>query len=317
MICARTLCCLLLLATGCATVSSHTKPESETIPLRFGWEPGEVASVESVRSLTGWTVRGVETRKVALRYDLAATAGDGGGLELRRRDVRIDAMPSVWEPQSVEMVAAELAHPDLLVTGAGVITGIDKEDRVQATVASLLSRMAKSGQVPEAFRGRLLEIFGEEGLRQRAAWDWGELVGLWSGGDFEVGRAYQARDRVSVDGLGGIGLEMLFEATLVGRVPCAPGADAEGCVRLELVARPDPGQRPRLLAFVATLFPGRVAKGIEVEDRVTVITEPGALRPHRYSSRRSVVIPFQDGDGGPPRFEQIEERELAFEWGGA
>lgn len=314
MIFARAAACLLLLATGCA--SAPVAPvRDETIPLRFGWEPGEVAAVESVRSQTGWSPRGIETRKVALRYELAASAGADGALEVERRNVRIDAMPAVWEPQAVELVAAELGKPDLLISAAGNLAGIDEESRVQATVASLLGKLAQAGKAPESFRGRLSEVFGDDGLRRQAAWDWDELVGLWSGGDFEVGRTYHARDRVAIDGLGGIGLEMLFEATLVGRVPCGATDDGARCVQLELVSRPEPGQHPRLLAFVATLFPGRVAKGIEVEDRVTVITEPGALRPHRFSARRSVVIPFQDGDGGPPRFEQLDERELAFAWG--
>jgi len=313
MIFARAAACLLLLATACA--SAPVAPaRDETIPLRFGWEPGAVAAVESVRSQTGWSPRGIETRKVALRYELAASAGADGALEVERRNVRIDAMPAVWEPQAVELVAAELGKPDLLISAAGSLAGIDEESRVQATVASLLGKLAQAGKAPESFRGRLSEVFGEDGLRRQAAWDWDELVGLWSGGDFEVGRTYHARDRVAIDGLGGIGLEMLFEATLVGRVPCGADDDGARCVRLELVSRPEPGQRPRLLAFVATLFPGRVAKGIEVEDRVTVITEPDALRPHRFTARRSVVIPFQDGDGGPPLFEQLDERELAFAW---
>ena len=314
MIFARGALCLLLVAmAGCA--SAPLAPQrDETIALRFGWEPGAVAAVESVRSQTGWSPRGIETRKVALRYDLATSQGGDGALEVERRNVRIDSMPAVWEPQAVELVAAELARPDLVIGATGGLAGIGQEARAQATVASLVGKLAQTGRAPEPFRARLSEVFGEEGLRRSASWDWDELVGLWNGGDFEVGRAYHARDRVAIDGLGGIGLEMLFEATLVSRVPCDAGASETRCVRLELVSRPEPGQRPRLLAFVATLFPGRVAKGVEVEDRVTVITEPGALRPHRYTARRSVVIPFQDGDGGPPRFEQVDERDLAFSW---
>ncbi|HWV39448.1 MAG TPA: hypothetical protein VN033_13345 [Vulgatibacter sp.] len=313
---ARTALCLLLVATGCATAPLAPVRE-ETIPLRFGWEPGAVAEVESVRSQTGWSPRGIETRKVALRYELAAGAGADGTLEVGRRNVRIDAMPAVWEPQAVELVAEELGKPDLVISATGSLTGIDEESRVQATVASLLGKLVQAGRAPESFRGRLSEVFGEEGLRRRAAWEWDELVGLWTGGDFEVGRTYHARDRVAIEGLGGIGLEMHFEARLVGRVPCGARDDGARCVHLELVSRPEPGQRPRLLAFVATLFPGRVAKGIEVEDRVTVITEPDALRPHRFVARRSVVIPFQDGDGGPARFEQLDERRLSFVWDGA
>ncbi len=314
--CPRWLCLAPLLA-GCATVGPlpTVTPPDETVALRFDWEPGSTARVHATRSITGWTARGVETQRVALRYELAAEEGADGSLDVNRKEVKIDAMPTIWDPQSVEMVAMELAQPDLRIGPHGNLSGIEQQARAHATAASLLGRLAKSGSVSASFEGRFLELFGDEAMRERAASSWDDLVGYWSGGDLEVGRTYEARDRVTIDGLGGIGLEMIFEATLVGRVPCVDGDVTARCVRLELVARPEPDQRRRLLAFVATLFPEHAATAVEIEDRITLITEPDDLRPHRLQMRRSVVIPFaSDPSGTPPRFEQLEERVVSFAW---
>lgn len=315
----------LLLLVGCASVQAVPAPEpsEEIIPLRFGWEPGSSARVSASRSFVGWSPRGPERQQISLRYLMTAegqspseTSGASDSrLLIRRRSVDIDSMPSVWEPQSVELVAMELGQPDWRIGSFGNLVGIEEEERAQAVAVSLLGRMARTQPVPESFKGRFAELFSAEGMRRRAAASWDELVGLWTGGDLEVGRTYHARDRISVDALGGIGLEMLFEMTLVGRVPCDGDAGPADCVRLELVARLDPVQRTRLLAFVATLFPHPPTE-VQIEERISLITEPDRLRPRRFHSRRSVVIPFHivEAEEGMPRFEQIEEHVLDFVW---
>jgi len=315
----RWIACIAPLLVGCASVQMvpETLPdEEETISLRFGWEPGERAQVSVARSVLGWTPRGPDRQEIALRYELELEKDEGDEelLLIRRRELNIDAMPAIWDPSAVEMAAMELGQPDWRVSAEGNLVGIGTPAKAQATAASLLGRMAKSGQVPESFKSRLAELFSEEGIHDRANASWDHLVGLWSGGDLEVGRVYHARDRMSVDALGNISLEMLFEMKLVGRVPCMEGEDAESCVLLELRAAPEPSQHPRLLAFVSTLFP-HPASDIRIEERIEVIAEPETMRPHRFSATRAVIIPFHAVEGRmPPSFEQRDERLLTFRW---
>ncbi|AKU90240.1 hypothetical protein [Vulgatibacter incomptus] len=302
-----------LLCAGCASVKPvpMSSPREDVVSLRFDWAPGEAAQVEVSRSLQGSEGRD----ELVLRYGLQVESGGDGGLRVQRKNVKIDAMPTLRDPRLAEMIAKELAQPDWRVNSLGNLVGIDEPTRAQATAASLLGRLAKTGEIPEALRGRLLGLFGDEGLRRRAAGDWDELVGLWAGGDLEVGRVYQLRDRLAIDGLGGIGLEMLYEIVLTGRVPCAAGERPDGCVQLEITASPEPDQRGRLLAFISTIFPFP-ARAIEIEERVTLVTEASGLRPRRLHARHSLIVPFlAEGEGGAPApFEQIEERQVSFAW---
>lgn len=313
-------CLLATLILGCAsvpTIPQAQQVEGETISLRFGWEPGATAQVSSKRKVVDWGARGPETQQIELRYSLTAEPGAEGSegmLLLRRGEVQIEGMPSVRDARAAELVARELGQPDLLIGPHGTLEGIYGSARVQATAASLVGRLAKAGPVSDGFKERIESLFSDEGLQRRSAEAWGELVGLWSGGELEVGKIYHARDRRPIDALGGIGLEMLFEMRLIGRVPCSGDDRTNSCVQLELVARPDPGQHSRLLAFVSTLFPHR-ASDVRIEERIVLISEPEGLRPHSFQAKRKVEIPFVGSGQSPPgEFQQIDEQAIVFSW---
>lgn len=302
---------LLLLFTSCATTAPvvvGSGPLEESVELRFGWEPGSRATVEVMRSTLDASPRGRFLDETRMRYRLESEEAESG-IRLVQKDLTVEILPSRWIPRTVEMVVLEVAQPSFTVNGWGNFLGVDDPAAAQIRVAHWMGKHLAEVENPR-MRTRLLDLFSEEAMAERTSGMWRDLVGIWSGGTMEVGRSYHARDTISVEGLGGIPVEMVVEVTLLGRVPCGDGEEEGACVHLVLTASPAPEQRPLLMKFTSALFPSDPEKEVEIEHGMELITEPRGLRPRWMRARRSVRIPLLAGE----EVVIAEERQLAFSW---
>ncbi len=312
----RALLLALPLFAACAS-APEVRPTAPALPpgtwveLRFDWPPGLAAVVETEHVRTETAPAGEERARLRLRSRLE-TAADDGGLAVRWRDVRHE-LSGGPTPAGVELLAEELATPDLRVTAAGRLAAVEPREEARAELAKALVALSHVVPVPESFRQRLVGHFQPDELRAGAAEDWDRLVGFWAGASLEAGRTYAARDLVPLDLLADLPVEVERRMRVVDRVSCRPEETEPRCVVLELVALADEEATSGLAPFLSRLFGDRGGPPrLAFEERTLLVTEPEGLRPHRLETTRRVSVSF-GGDGAESR-ARIDERTVIFDY---
>lgn len=307
----------LPLLAACATAPAPSPSEARALPreawvdLRFGWQPGLAAEVETVHVRTAPGPGGQDLARVRVTSRLAVEAVPGG-VAVRVRDLRHQG-PAAPTPTGIELLAGELAAPDRIIGPAGNLVGVEARETARAEVGEALVALSRVGPVPGAFRDRILDRLEPASLRADAATEWDRLVGFWAGASLQPGRTYVARDLVPVDLLADLPVETEVRMRLVDFVPCAAGEAGARCVALELVLASDEAAAAGMGPFLARLFgetdrPPRLA----YEERSLLVAEPEGLLPHRLSTVRRVTVAF--GEGGADRYERSDERTVTFRY---
>jgi hypothetical protein len=316
------------------TAIPATPAPPETVALVFAWPADLVATVDATwrrsQSLNGQAAAPAEA---SARYTLRTEPVPEG---LRVVSERFE-FPEPLSPLATTVDAGvasiggpslpvSLLSPTLVVDAQGEVLRVEDVERVAE-----FWRHALAGAAPAspggAARAESLSamLFSERALTQRASQSWNQIVRAWAGTSLELGVEYEVSDPANAEG-GAASVPTRRHHSAAERVPCRPdlGDTDLRCVRLELVAEVDPealarASSQRLRALMEKAAPGEVIpddmfRRFENVQRVTVITEPDTLRPHRAVLREEKRADFQLPGQGPQTLERVVETEYRFSY---
>jgi hypothetical protein len=300
---------LLVLVALTGSPGFAETPEPPTA-IRFAWEPGLRVDVRAESSLDG--------EASTLRYRLsAAKAADG----MRIVVSEIRPGEGTVTPEGAGEFAVSVARAglsDILISSDGQFGGLadaaEVSERLRDGVKALLPPDAK---IPIPMSLALSRATAPETLAQAAAAWWAEIVGFWAGKDFKIGATYRTQTQQPHPVFPTEPITMSYEFRAARRLACREGAEAARCVELQLVAKADPAEIDAVAARVidrlntpaAATSAARPRPRIDLRQELTVVAEPGTLKPYALVHRRITTT----GEG-ESRHERVEERRLSFDY---
>lgn len=317
----------LLAAAGPAEIQPGSEPEPETeleaeaevVNLIFAWPPGLEASVTTTQTRDR-TVGDTPTKSsMTLRYSFQ-TASEGETLRLDFADASLeissDSEPAMKSLQT-EMTAriAELM-PSYSVTKAGEFVGIHDLAAFQRNLRETLASAFEEFD-PEAVQQAMQVVDAmttEAVLASKAAEEWNVIVGAWAGGELEVGAEYVFSSKEPVAMFPGEEILMNYTFSANGFAPCRRGGEELRCVELEMRSTADPEDTGRMIEGFLSKFAGEalqatpVFTSLEVENVISVLTEPATLVPHSSLTTKTIRGTLSIG-GEEDHIEQVETRE--------
>lgn len=298
---------VLLLALAGTSHAAEDKPPP--IDLTFAWsEPFEVR-VTGTRELTRSPIGGTSTT-ATFSFDqrLSASPHDGGVQALAKLP-----LADSWE--LAETGEADPVRHASLIAEYGSFPGFVLDDRgdfqrlhpAQGVADPLVVRAEGD---PALLGARLQDLLA-------GTWSglWSEMIGVWNGLRFRVGSSYGGRGNTDFLGIGR--LDVVREYTLVDQVPCAEGEAESRCVELRLREFPDTeAMRETTESWAKEIAGSQVAGGtpplLEHEVVVTVVAEPGTLKPHRLVRHQVSSVELVDAKGQTWRGARTDDLTLTF-----
>ncbi len=309
--------------------AAETVRAAETGPvhLRFAWEPGMSARVETTKT----RVRIAETREERTATSAYTIVIDAAGEALRVRsvdptfDLDTDEAAVAGAPgPSPERLAvigqiAELM-PDFLVNRSGGFLAVHDLDSFRTRLETVFRELLGPGADFPAVAQLISVLASEDYVTQRAAEQWNAIVGFWVDEQLEAGvvRSHSAREPVSM--LPGQELLLHYEFEALRAVACERNGAPRGCVELELRSSADAVDTQRVLAaFMAELPDGEtegmpVFETLDMSNVVRLVTEEDGLLPHRLEITRSfdAVLGFAGGQRQSIRQEEISRTRFDY-----
>lgn len=272
-----------LLAAACASGPRPMPSDDEVVHLRFGWKAGDRAEVDELRvrrlDLGG---EGEESRFHA-RWQVAVE-GDTRGVAVRTLGHQVDGPQNNPAFAELNRRVGELGR--LVVGPKGELLEVGGLDQVEPTLRTWAAETF-GGDLPPPMMDRLSSMFEVAVLKSREEQGWQQLVAFWSGNDLELQRIY-GPDEADLSGV-------RFRAT--GHQPCHEGKGAPICVRLEArsaIAGPELDQAVEsAVAAIRGQVPQAEPRFTASGESVTLLVEPGTLRPWRFERHREIA--FQVG----------------------
>lgn len=295
----------LPVSAGAQTPATDTVP-ADTVRLRFGWTPGMRAQVEYEQVRVRSSDIGRDSVRLASTYRVEVEAHPEG-LAVRYADMRW-ADPSVGGPVGeILRQAAEATSTGALRNVIGPEGDFLRVEGVEAVSAQL--RQALQGTLSALDSAELAaeavsSMLSEEALASAASDEWNSLVGAWLDADLAVGGFYELESSFQSPLFPGVELPVFMEFSVPGRVPCTAQDDGARCVELRMSSYPD---REALAEAIGDFLerlgaPPQELEGVlaalAVESHVTLVTEPGTLRPHRLVHYKAVYA--GEGEDGDP-----------------
>jgi hypothetical protein len=275
---------------------------TDTVQLRFGWQPGMRAEVEMEQLRIRTTDGRVDSTRIASTYRLEVDEHPEG-LALTYSDMRYTGLPKSADPQLRRLLEA-LAGSSSGGRGRSIVSregdfvrveGAEELAReVMAALEPLFAEMDGAGL--ENVRQMLAGMVSPEALDASAADEWNALVGAWIDADLEVGGVYGLESSFQSPAFPGVEIPVTLEFQVEGWTPCVDGAaeGAEPCVALVMISLPDPRAVGEAVGgFLAQAgVPREEMEGLfaqlAVETFITLVAEPATLRPHRLEIQRVV-----------------------------
>ncbi len=287
------LCALAVLLSACATAPKPLPAPAPTpagpvpegpITLGFGWREGLSAQV----AYTSSSLRtGEATESSESRYRMRVE-GMGKALRVVSEDLQFDTQ----EDKELMAAAGPVNIPTVVVSREGEFQSIEGAEEVFARLEKLLDSQGQRSEQKTLVLGMLRTVM-VEGARAT----WHQQVGAWRGLTLEPGKAVTRQGRLFSSALANVEVPVTESLTYEGAVPCAEGAAEKRCVRLTLHARAVESELPGVkAAFVERMTALSGGQGMDVaevgvEQLTELVTEPGALVPHRLrNSRRTRVV---------------------------
>lgn len=293
---------LLFLAASCATVAET--PEAEVgapVALVFRWEPGMQADVVSTRSRTR-TGANELANSIRSRYTLRVEAADDE-LQVRFADLEVEvAGKRAPAAEAIQFIGqmGDLA-PDYRVTPHGDFVGLVDMPAFQQRMETLLS-----GMVPPEARaplGPMVELLTSEAfLGRRTAEPWNAIVGTWVGAELALGSEYRTQIREPVPIVPGAEVMMNYRFAVTELAPCERGGVERECATLEMLSVADPEDTTRMIESILDRIAAQildetpVITGLELENRLRVVTEPDGLIPHQVQLTKNLRATVTTGD---------------------
>ena len=316
VLCTQVALCLLISGTG-ASLAQAQSASPDTVHLRFGWQPGMHARIETTR----------------LSVQVAATADSvSGSAEYRMRvgphaaGVIISYDGFVFPPAADSSEAAQLNSlaeraaamvPKVVVDSAGAFVRVEDVDVVRARLDSLMTQMLDPEEAAAA-RETLETMVTAEALAGLAAQEWNAIVGRWAGADLVIGTKYGFEEQAALPMIPGAAVTMVSEFSIERRTSCAEAGTDQDCVEIRLVSRADSAAVRKLLAeFTERLLAmpglGIAFESFEMETEMVLVTEPSTLRPHRVRmSKHTKGVVSAQGERG--EVSQSEVRTYGYTW---
>lgn len=291
-----------VLALASAPLAAQEEEAADTVQLRFGWRPGMRADVEMEQV----RIREMDGRRDSVRF--ASTyrvevAEHPDGLAVTYEDMRWTELPDV-QPELGRLFQAMAGTSSggrarSIVSAGGEfvrVEGVEEVAReIEAALEPLFSEVEAVGLAN--LRQMLAGMISPEALGASAADEWNALVGAWLDADLEVGGVYELESTFQSPAFPGVDIPVTMEFRLVDWTPCTEADAAEPrCVELVMGSVPDAqAVAEAVRGFLAQAgLPMDQAEALfaqmAVETWVTLVTEPGTLRPHVMEIQRAVSM---------------------------
>jgi hypothetical protein len=288
----------------------------KTVPLRFGWQPGMRAEVEMRQVRIRETNGRRDSVRVASTYRMEVTEHPEG-LAVTYADMRWTELPDVGP--EMERIFQRMASTGTggrgrtVITDGGDFVRLDGVEQVamemRAALAPLLAEVDSAGL--SGLDETLGTMMSREALEEEAAGEWNALVGTWVQADLDVGASYSLDSSFESPLVPGLEIPMTLGFRVVDWTACnkaqAHSRHPVRCVELVMTSAPD----ARAVAEAVRGFMERagvaddeleaVLGQLAVETQVTLITEPGTLRPHQM--RMLEVVRAGDDEDAALRIE--------------
>jgi hypothetical protein len=314
----RSLAVAVLAAALPLTAAAQEAP-TDTVRLRFGWAPGMRADVEyehvRVRNVEGER----DSTRMASVYRLEVDPHPEG-LTVRYADMRWTELPRMEGPagQFFDAIGRTSSggKPRIVVSRAGQFVRAEGMEQVAAELRQAAEPMMAEmqGEGLQAFRDMMETTFSEEGAAAAVANEWSALVGAWADWEMEVRAVYEAEDSMPVPLLPGVMMPVTALIQPLGRVACTDPGEDGGCVEIFTTSVPDPDALRQAVgeflreAGVPDEGMDEVLGQLRLQTYVTLVTEPGTLRPWLLETTRTV----SGGENQPPVQEETET--YRFRW---
>ena len=325
------LAALVLLAPCAANAQSRDNSNDirlaasapQSVALKFDWGAGLDANVVAVREQ--FATRGDSQRvaKLEARFHLhAAREGERYVLTFSDLTMSFDGQP-----------VQEGALPGMLGPVTGLVLSYDiaangdfigLRDLKSLQNFTEQSYLAQNGRLRQEDRpstrdsNRAMNAGSSpEVLQLEASRTWGALAGIWTGLKLTEGQPIVSDSAVTVPIINSpLTLRSTFQ--LVGREACAKGERKSSCVRLRATSHPDPAQLAAALERLQQRSgdAGPVSGGLNIEERIELLTDPETLRPRRAEWTRGTDV--SDVEEGRSRVQdrQSTRTTMTFDYAG-
>jgi hypothetical protein len=309
---------LLSLALLPLCAAAQEEP-ADTVRLRFGWTAGMRADVEyehvRVRSVGGER----DSTRMASVYRLEVDP-HAEGLTVRYADMRWTELPRIEGPAGQFFDAlgrtSSGGKARMVVSRDGEFLRAEGMEEVAQELRRAAEPMMAEmqGEGLEVFRDMMAGILSEEGMAAAAANEWSSLVEAWIGADMEVRAVYEEPDSLQVPFFPGVVMPVQVLIQMLGQAPCDEAGDDAACVEIFTTSVPDEEAfRQAVGGFLrqAGLSEAEMEEllaQLQVETLVTLVTEPGTLRPWLLETTRTV----SGGEDAP--LGQVETETYRFRW---
>lgn len=294
--------CFVLLCAGPAAAQSAPMA-SDTVKLRFAWQPGMEARIETER-LNVQVAGSADSVAGSAEYRLRVGAHPQG-LILSYEDFVFPAAADSSESAQLNSLAQRAAAmvPKVVVDPAGAFVRVEDVDLVRARLDSLMTEMLDAEEAAAA-RATLQTMVTAEALAGLAAQEWNAIVGRWAGSDLVIGTKYEFEEQAALPMMPGAAVTMVSEFSIERRTSCAESGTDQNCIELRVVSRADSAAVRELLAqfterLLATPGLGIAFESFEMDNEMVLVTEPSTLRPHRVRmTKRTKGVVSAQGERG-------------------
>lgn len=316
----KTIRLAVALVLAAAAPLGAQKGRGDTIPLRFGWEPGMRAEIdfEQVRLLQNGSKR--DSARLASTYHLDVSAHESG-LAVEYSDLRWTELPPP-NPGTGRFYEAVVrvthgARPRSVVSRAGEFLRVEGEEQVAAQTGQALQPLLAgvNASLRESARAMIAAGLQPGALRVAAQDEWNTQVGVWAGNALEVGEPYTMESSFQSPVFEGLTIPMHVELKIVGRTRCTPEDAEERCVVMEMSSAPDGDMMARAYAdfLQRSGFPDEQVQAMfsqmNVEQSYRLHTDPRTLRPYYVRAVR-----IASGHPGAGALRQVETRTFRFRY---
>lgn len=285
--------------------------EADSVALRFGWRPGLTADVQHERTRIRTTPARSDTSGFR-SMSIMRVAEHAEGLEVRSDSVVIHGMEetSTDEGEFAQRLLATIGAltPGYIINASGEFLRVTDLARLKAAADTLFQPLfASLDSVSPQARGLIEQALSEQNMTASMAQAWNSMVGTWIDAEWEVGAVYEVRTEEPIPLLPGLTVPMTLQFSAAGRVPCDDGAAGNSCVELQMLSTPDSAGMQEVLRQVFERFGNQpemqsvleAMSSMEVENEITVVTEPSTLVPHVVVLEKRVRVLVKPTDGDP------------------
>ncbi|HST61953.1 MAG TPA: hypothetical protein VLK84_24850, partial [Longimicrobium sp.] len=311
---------LALALAASVPLAAQQEGRGETIPLRFGWEPGMRAEIdfEQVRLLRIGSER--DSVRLAATYRMDVSAHEAG-LAVEYSDLRWTALPPP-RPGTGRFYEALVrvalgARPPSVVSRTGEFLRVEGAEQVAAQTGQALQPLLAGvrASLRESAQAIIAAGLQPGALRGAADAEWNRIVGMWAGQELVIGLPYTSEISSELPVLEGVAIPIHLKMRVVERIRCTPEDAEQRCVEMEVTSAPDQGAMTQAFTdFLArTGLPDEQVQAMfaqfNIQSSYRLHTDPRTLRPYYLQG-----VSTTTADPGAEESSQVETRTFRFRY---